>query len=150
HYAAGNCRRQKKDFATADEEFTKALQVHPKSAELIYDIGDYALKRAEADRLIAVADAGEKGDANDPRGTVYRAAGLMLKNERAEEWERLVREYLKHAPVRTTYPRPSMTHYWLGRLHQQQGKNGEAATEYEAALKLDPKNKVAQEALKKI
>src|SRR5215472_10729565 len=28
HYAAGNCRRQKKDFAAADEEFTKALQVH--------------------------------------------------------------------------------------------------------------------------
>src|SRR5262249_25454559 len=42
HYAAGNCRRQKKDFAAADEEFTKALQVHPTSAELIYDIGDYA------------------------------------------------------------------------------------------------------------
>src|SRR6266699_720160 len=45
HYAAGNCRRQKKEFAAADEEFTKALESNPKSAELIYDIGDYAIKR---------------------------------------------------------------------------------------------------------
>src|SRR5260370_1421275 len=33
HYAAGNCRRQKKDFAVTDEEFAKALEGHPKSAE---------------------------------------------------------------------------------------------------------------------
>src|SRR5262245_59438422 len=38
HFAAGNCRRQKKNFAEADEEFTKSLENHPKSAELIYDI----------------------------------------------------------------------------------------------------------------
>ena len=60
HYAAGNCRRQKKDFATADAEFTKSLDAHPKSASLIYDIGDYAMKHNQPDRLVAVADAGEK------------------------------------------------------------------------------------------
>src|SRR6266487_6217104 len=38
HYAEGNCRRQKKDFAAADAEFAKALGSNPKSAELIYDI----------------------------------------------------------------------------------------------------------------
>src|SRR5882762_8176293 len=53
HYAAGNCRRQKKDFAKADEEFAKALESNPKSSELIYDIGDYAAKRAQAERLLA-------------------------------------------------------------------------------------------------
>src|SRR6266404_8000289 len=47
HYAQGNCRRQKKDFATAADEFTKALELHPKSVELIYDIGDHAMKHDE-------------------------------------------------------------------------------------------------------
>src|SRR5580693_1864581 len=46
HYAAGNCRRQKKDFADADAEFKLALESKPKSAELIYDIGDYAVRRS--------------------------------------------------------------------------------------------------------
>src|SRR6202521_2447946 len=55
HFAAGNCRRQKKDFATADEEFTKALESHPKSVELIYDIGDYAARRGQPERLLGVA-----------------------------------------------------------------------------------------------
>jgi tetratricopeptide (TPR) repeat protein len=47
HYAAGNCRRHKKDPVTADEEFAKALESRPKSAELIYDIGDHAMKRGQ-------------------------------------------------------------------------------------------------------
>src|SRR6516225_5039756 len=57
YYAAGNCRRQKKDFAAADEEFTRSLENTPKSAELIYDIGDYAMKRAQPERLFSVAEA---------------------------------------------------------------------------------------------
>jgi tetratricopeptide (TPR) repeat protein len=150
HYAAGNCRRQKKDFAAADEEFTKALEGRPRSLELIYDIGDYALRRGQPERLNLVANAGESVSASDPRGKFYRAAAFVLKNERADEAERLLREYLEVAPVRTAYPRPAVAHNWLGRLLQQQGKSGPAATEYEAALKLDPKNKAAQEALKKI
>src|SRR5882724_7159094 len=44
-YAAGNCRRQKKDFDAADAEFRKTLALHPKSADLVYDIGDYYMKR---------------------------------------------------------------------------------------------------------
>jgi tetratricopeptide (TPR) repeat protein len=150
HYAVGNCRWQKKDFATADEEFTKALENHPGSSELIYDIGDYALKRSQPDRLIAVADAGEQVNPRDPRGKFYRAAALILRQERFEDAERLLREYLKVAPTRTAYPRPAVVRYWLGRLYEEQERNSEAANEYEAALKIDPKYKPAQEQLKRL
>src|SRR5580700_1371581 len=67
HYAAGNCRRQKKDFTTADAEFAKSLDSHPKSANLIYDIGDYAMKHGQPDRLTTVANEGEKIAPKDPR-----------------------------------------------------------------------------------
>lgn len=150
HYAAGNCRRQKKDFAAADVEFTEALQSRPRSVDLIYDIGDYAFRRNQPEQLIAVADAGEQANASDPRGKFYRAAALIMKNERLDEAERLVTEYLQRAPTRTAYPRITVVHYWLGQLYRQQGKPNDAAREYEAALKLDPKNKAAQEALKKV
>jgi len=150
HYASGNCRRQKKDFAAADEEFSKALENHPQSIELIYDIGDYAARRGQPERLIAVAQMGERLAANDPRGKFYRAAGLVLKNEKPGEAERLLREYLNKAPVRSGYPRPAMTHVWLGRLFENQGRVQDAENEFETALKLDPKNKMAQEALKKL
>jgi Tfp pilus assembly protein PilF len=43
-----------------------------------------------------------------------------------------------------------MVHVWLGRLYENEDKNAEAAKEFETALRLDPKNKLAQEAVKKI
>src|SRR5713101_5933675 len=150
HYAEGNCRRQKKDFAAADAEFAKALESNPKSAELIYDIGDYAVKRSQADTLLAVAEAGERVAPNEPRGKFYRGVALILRKEDLDESETLLREYLKKAPLRSGYPRPAAVHAWLGRLFENQGKAEEAAKEYESALKLDPKNKMAQEALKRL
>jgi tetratricopeptide (TPR) repeat protein len=150
HYAAGNCRRQKKDFATADAEFTKSLDSRPKSAGLIYDIGDYAMKHNQPDRLVAVANAGEQVAPVDPRGKFYRAVALILKKDTSAQPESLLRAYLKTAPVRTAYPRPREAHEWLGRYYENQGKVQAAIAEYETALKLDPKSRIAAEALKRL
>lgn len=149
HYAAGNCRRQKKDFAAADAEFTKALASQPKSPDLIYDIGDYAVKRSQPERLIAVADAGQRIAPADPRGNFYRAVALILKKEKTGESEGLLREYLKKAPKRSDYPSPSQAHEWLGKLFEEQNQRKAAALEYQEAVKLDPKNKLAREGLKR-
>src|SRR6266481_1061425 len=150
HYAAGNCRRQKKDFAVADEEFAKALESNPKSAVLIYDIGDYAVKRGQPERLLAVAEMGERVAPGDPRGKFYRGVALVLKKENPEEAERLLTEYAKKALMRSGYPRPAAAHAWLGRLFDDQNKMEEAVKEFESALKLDSKNKMAHEALKQL
>jgi tetratricopeptide (TPR) repeat protein len=150
HYAAGNCRRHKKDPVAADEEFAKALESHPKSAELIYDIGDHAVKRGQPQLLLEVADVGERVAPSDPRGMFYRGVALVLKKENPEEAGRLLREYAKKAPLRTGYPRPAAAHAWLGRLYEEQNKREEAAKEFESAVKLDPNNKMAQEALKRL
>lgn len=150
HYAAGNCRRQKKDFTVADAEFAKALELRPKSADLIYDIGDYAMKQSQAETLEIVAKQGEEIDPSDARADFYRAVGLIIKNEQPETCERLLRQYLKRAPVRSTFPPPWRVHEWLGRAYENQHKSEAAIQEYEIALKLEPKNKNVREALKRL
>jgi len=150
HYAAGNCRRQKKDFAEADAEFTKALESHPKSINLIYDIGDYAVKHNQPERLIDVANEGEQLLPSDPRGKYYRAVALVMTKAQPSEAERLLREYLQHAPIRNTFPHPRDAHEWLGRLYEGQGRTQSAIDEYEAALRADPKSKSARESLKRL
>jgi tetratricopeptide (TPR) repeat protein len=150
HYAKGNCRRQKKDFAAADQEFRKALESDPKSADLIYDIGDYAVKRSEPDRLLAVASAGERVAPGDPRRYFYRGVALILNRGNPAEAERLLREYAQKGPMRMGYPRPAAAHAWLGQFLENENKPEDAAKEYETALKLDSKNKMAQEALKRL
>lgn len=150
HYAQGNCRRHKKDYATAEVEFMKALGSKPKSTELIYDIGDHEMKRGQPPGLLKVVEAGEQLDADDPRGDFYRGVALVMGKEKPEEAEQLLREYLKKSPMRTGYPRPAEAHYWIGKLYESQNNARAATEEYQAAVKLDAKNKPAREALKKI
>jgi tetratricopeptide (TPR) repeat protein len=149
HYAAGNCRRQKKDYHAAEAEFDKAL-VNAKSPDLIFDIGDYALKRNQPERLLAVVEAGQKASRSDPRTKFYRAAALILQKQKPVEAETLLREYLNTAPRRTGYPRPALAHDWLGRLFENQNNRDAAAREYATSLHADPKDKTAQEALRRL
>ncbi len=150
HYAAGNCKAAKKDYAVADTEFAKALESKPKSAELIYNIGDYFAQRRQADKLAMVAELGEAAAPADPRGKFYRGVSLVLKGENLPEAEKLLRDYLRVAPVRSSYPKPWQAHYWLGQLFETQKSVSAARGEYQAALKMNAKYKAAQEALKKL
>jgi tetratricopeptide (TPR) repeat protein len=150
HYAKGNCRRQKNDFAAADEEFKRSLESDPKSADLIYDIGDYAVRRSQPDTLLRVAEIGERVAPADPRGNFYRPLAYILQKEKLPDAERELREYLNTAPVRDNYPTPSSARLWLGRALQEQNRIAEARQEFQAALRLDPKNKSASDALKRL
>ncbi len=150
HYGAGVCRAVKKDYSAADAEYAKALESKPKTADRIYDIGDYFLQRGQGEKLLQVAVAGEALAPKDPRGKYYLAAGWILKGEKYPDAEKLLREYLEAMPMRWTYPRTWEAHYWLGRLCTAQNNVAGAKTEYQEALKLNPKYKKAQEAEKKL
>lgn len=149
-YAAGNCRRQKKDYAAADAEFRKTLALHPKSVDLIYDIGDYYMKRDQADGLVIVIKEGERAGPADPRGDFFRAVILVLQKQRSAESAKLIREYIARAPKRNNYPSKAMAHYWLGRIEENQNNASSAKREYQEALNLEPKNRYANEALKRL
>jgi len=150
HYAAGNCRTEKKDYTTADTELAKALESKPKSAKRVYDIGDYFLKRKNAAELLVVADQGEQLAPQDPRGKFYRATASILQGQKLSDAEQLLREYLQTAPMNSDYPRPWTVHYWLGQLQERKKNTAGARGEYEEALKLNGKYKPAQEALKQL
>jgi len=149
-YAAGNCRRQKKDYAAADAEFQKALVLHPQSVDLIYDIGDYYMKRDQAEGLAVVVKEGERAGSADPRGDLFRAVILVLQKQKPAESAKQIREYIARAPKRNNYPSKAMAHYWLGRIEENQNNASSARREYQEALNLEPKNRYANEALKRL
>ena len=149
-YAAGNCRRQKKDFDAADAEFQKALALHPKSADLIYDIGDHYMKRSQPERLQTVIAEGQRAAPSDPRENFYRAVAYALEKKNDAGATKLFREYLGNVPKRNNYPSKAMAHYWLGRIQENQNNAAAAKSEYREALNLEPKNRFANEALKRL
>jgi tetratricopeptide (TPR) repeat protein len=150
HFGAGVCKAVKKDLPGADVEYAKALESKPKTADRIYDIGDYFLQRGQGDKLLEVAAAGEALAPNDARAKYYRAAGWILKNEKYSDAEKLLREYLSAGPFGPSFPKPWEAHYWLGRLYEAEKNTAGAKNEYHEALKLNPKYKKAQEALKQL
>jgi len=150
HFAQGVCKAVKKDYAAADVEYTKALESKPKTADRLYDIGDYFLQRGQGDKLLQVAAAGEAMAPDDARGRYYRAVGWILQGQRYPDAEKNLREYLAAGPFRSSYPTSWDVHYWLGRLLAAQKNTTGAKGEYQEALKLNPKYKKAAEALKQL
>ena len=150
HYAEGNCRLQKKDNDGAGAEFLKSLESKPKSMDLIYEMAVFFAVRGEGDHVLAAASAGETVAPLDPRIKFFRAAGWILKNEKGKEAEAYLREYLQVAPPRSDYPSASSAHYWIGKLRESEKDVSGARAEYQAALKLNPKYKNAQDALKRL
>jgi tetratricopeptide (TPR) repeat protein len=150
HYAAGVCRAQKKDYASADVAYEKALENKPQTANRVYDIGDYFLQRGQADKVLLVAAQGQALTPADPRGKFYQACGWILKGEKTADAEKLLRDYLQNAPLNSQSPAPWQVHYWLGRLYEAQKNSSGAENEYATALKLNPKSKLAQDALKRL
>jgi tetratricopeptide (TPR) repeat protein len=148
--AAGVCKAVKKDFSAADIEYGKALASKPKSADRLFDIADYFMQRGQGQKVLEVAAEGEALAPKDPRGKYYQAVGWILKGENHPETETFLKEYLQVAPHRSMYPAPWYAHYWLGRACELQKDTASAKNEYREALKLNPKFKKAQEALKQL
>jgi TolA-binding protein len=108
------------------------------------------MKHFQPQVLALVAEQGEAIAPADPRAEFYRAVGWILQKDKPDDCERLLRDYLRRAPLRSTFPPPWRVHEWLGRLYENQQKTPAAIQEYEASLKLEPKNKNAREALKRL
>src|SRR6266404_5482929 len=106
HYAQGNCRRHKKDLAAANAEFDKALALHPKSPELIFDIGDHAMKHNQPEQLLVVATEGERVAPSDSRSEFYRAVAWVMKSERPEDSDLILRHHPQRPPLLTSLPPP--------------------------------------------
>ena len=75
---------------------------------------------------------------------------LVLKGENLGDAQESLQEYLRLAPVRSSYPKPWQAHFWQGQLFEKQNNGAAARSEYQAALQLNAKYKPAQEALKKL
>jgi tetratricopeptide (TPR) repeat protein len=150
HYAEGNCRTQKKDFAAADAEFAQSLAANPKSLNLIYEMAVYFTNRGQGDHVLEAAEAMESVAPSDPRVILFRAIGWILKGEKSAEAQKSLREYLRLGPAGPNYPAAYSAHYWLGRLYENQKDTAAARNEYQMALKLNGKYKNAQEALKRL
>lgn len=146
HYNIGVANAQKKDYASAEASFKKALEIKPDYAEAYNGLANIynAQKRfdeataasAEADKILS-AQAGAGGVSAE---AVYNQ-GIILWNA-----GKIAEAKQRFQDAVTRDPNHADAHYWLGMANINEGKLPDALVEMDAYLKLAPNGQYAAQA----
>ena len=144
------------DFLFADKKYDAALSAYQESARLhprpmihvrislaYQNKKDWTQAFAALDRALAL-------DPNFPFALYQVGRSAALSGYELERGEKCLRAYIA-MPVREELENPSIAaaHFRLGNILEKKGDRDGARKEYETALAIDPKQKLAREALAK-
>jgi tetratricopeptide (TPR) repeat protein len=128
----------------AEKEYREVLAAKPKKIEPYMEVIAFFQKQNKpADMQEAIAAAALVSP-NDARLAYSRGVALVISNTNLADAEKDLKSYLASTPDRSDWPSHAAARRWLGRLYESQGKRGEAAEQYRAALQLDPDDKDAK------
>jgi tetratricopeptide (TPR) repeat protein len=145
------------DFLFTDKKYDAALAAYEESARLhprpmiqvrislVYQQKkDWTQAFAALDRALAL-------DGNFPFALYQVGRSAALSGYELERGENCLRTYIA-MPVREELENPSLAaaHFRLGNILEKKGDRAGARSEYETALAIDPKQKLAREALAKL
>ncbi len=149
HAAFGVLYEAEKKWDLTEKEYLTARRESQGEPDPHYWLGSFYQARERYDDAFEVFETLVKSRPREIRAyyEIGRAGGLSGKRlGRAEECLKI---YLEHQP---DWDSPSLgsARYWLGRVYEHKGSGEQARREYELALKHEPHNEQAKEALKKL
>lgn len=146
------------DFLAGDKKYDAALAAYQESLRLnsanpmIYvRISLVHQQKKDWEKAFNALDRGLAIDANHPLLLYQVGRTAVLSGQQLDRAEKCLRTYLA-MPVRADLENPSLAaaHFRLGGVLEKKGNLTGARAEYETALRLDPKQKEAREALAKL
>lgn len=145
------------DFLAADKKYDAALTSYQDSAKLNprpmiqVRISLLHQQKKEWNQAFAALDRALALAADYPFALYQVGRTAALSGEQLDRGEKSLRTYLA-LPVREELENPSIAaaHFRLGNILEKKGNTAGAREEYETALKIDPKQKLAREALAKL
>jgi tetratricopeptide (TPR) repeat protein len=145
------------DFLASEKKYDAALAAYTESARLhsrpiIYvRISLVHQQNKEWEKAFAALERALALDANHPLALYQIGRTAALSGTQLDRGEKSLRTYLA-MPVREELENPSIAaaHFRLGNILEKKGDSASARAEYETSLKIDPKQKLAREALAKL
>lgn len=134
----------------AESEYRQVLAAKPSNLQPYFEAVTFFENQNKIADMNAAIDAAAQVKPNDPRIEFYRAVTMILSNSDLPRAEQFLKSYIASTPDRSDWPQHATAREWLGRLYEAQGKTGEAAEQYRAALQLDPGRKGTQARLAKL
>jgi tetratricopeptide (TPR) repeat protein len=134
----------------AKKEYVDSIREQPNSPKAHSYYGQY-LVDTEKNYTAAAAEfeMALKVDPTYMAAVYHLGRTASLANTNLAHGEESLKRYLVYTP-KENEPTLANANYFLGTIHEKQGKKTEAKQNYEAALKLNPTLKLASEALKRV
>ena len=143
---AGDLLWDDNDTTAAGEAYRRAEQLDAVRPEAHERLGDLALELRRYPDAFAQWDQMLQHDRVQPRGLYGLGKTAAVTGQRTAEGEAALRTFLAVAKPDPDGPTPARAHFYLGRLLAAR-KDPAARSEYEAALRLNPKMPEARRAL---
>jgi tetratricopeptide (TPR) repeat protein len=145
------------DFLAGDKKYDAALAAYNQSAKLNprpmiqVRISLVYQQKKDWEKAFGALERALAIDANHPLALYQIGRAAALSGQQLDRGEKCLRTYIA-MPVREDLENPSIAaaHFRLGNILEKKGDYASARTEYETALKIDPKQKLAREALAKL
>lgn len=145
------------DFLAGEKKYDAALAAYNESARLHsrpiihVRISLVHQQDKEWEKAFAALERALALDANHPLALYQVGRTAALSGQQLDRGEKCLRTYLG-MPVREELENPSIAaaHFRLGNILEKKGDAAGARAEYETSLKIDPKQKLAREALSKM
>jgi len=145
------------DFLAADKKYDAALTAYNESAKLNpramiqVRISLVHQQRKEWEKAFAALERALAFDSNHPLALYQVGRTAALSGQQLDRGEKCLRTYIA-MPVREELENPSLAaaHFRLGNILEKKGDSAGVRTEYETSLRIDPKQKLAREALAKL
>lgn len=151
HIALGKYYEQgTKHVDQAEGEFRQVVAAKPAELEPYLEVIEFYERQMRSMDMLMTIDVASQVAPNDPRLAFYRGVALVMSNSDLNHAEEFLKSYLASTVDRSNWPPHAAAREWLGRLYEEEGKPGEAAEQYRAALQLDPSGKQARARLEKL
>ena len=150
HLARALYYRDGKKLDDAESEIRQVLGAKPNSAAAYFEAADFFEARNQATDVQTAVELAAQVVPSDPRLAFYRGVAGVLANANLPVADENLKAYLASTPQRSDWPSHATARKWLGRLYEAQGKPADAAEQYRAALRLEPKNKEARARLDRL
>lgn len=134
----------------AESQYRLLLDGPTKPADAYLEAANFFIKEKRPTDAQTFIDLATKAAPSDPRLSFYDGVERVESNRDLGEAEQYLKSYLASAPERSSWPPHAAAREWLGQLYEQQGKSGEAAEQYRAALQLDPDRREARTKLQRL
>jgi tetratricopeptide (TPR) repeat protein len=152
--ASGMIHERERDFAGAEREYLAASSISPDSAAALLALGSLYQRMEQWDKAFAVYERAKTlrgAEFPDVLSAHYQFGRTgALSGRRLEDSERSLKRWIERAPAGTSGRRVARTRARLGMVYARQGRQDLARTEFEAALKLNPKDADARAGLAKL